>query len=61
MQITERYLRRDFGHMDLEFMFDDPMYYTRPFSVKVKLNLLADSDLLEYVCENEHDRAHLGR
>jgi len=61
MQITERYLRRDFGHMDLEFTFDDPTYYTRPFSVKVKLNLLADSDLLEYVCENEHDRAHLGK
>jgi hypothetical protein len=61
MQINERYLRRDFGHMDLEFTFDDPTYYTRPFSVNVKLNLLADSDLLEYVCENEHDRAHLGR
>lgn len=62
MQITERYHRPDFGHMDLEFTFNDPKYYTRPFSLKVALNLLPDSDLLEYVCtENEADRAHLGR
>jgi len=37
------------------------LYYTRRFSVKVTLNLLADSDLVKYVCENEHDRAHLRR
>src|SRR5262245_60676224 len=30
MRITERYRRRDFGHMDLELTFDDPKYYTRP-------------------------------
>src|SRR5262249_4779858 len=26
MHITERYRRRDFGHMDLEFTFNDPKY-----------------------------------
>jgi len=62
MQITERYHRRDFGHMELEFTFNDPAYYTRPFNLNVKLKLLADSDLLEYVCnENERDRDHLGK
>src|SRR5215510_14095451 len=60
MQITERYRRRDFGHMDLEITFNDPKYYTRPFSLKTGLNLIPDSDLLEYVCnENEKDRPHL--
>src|SRR6059036_2100556 len=34
MHITERYRRRDFGHMDLEITFNDPKYYTRPFSIK---------------------------
>src|SRR5258708_16904319 len=29
MHITERYRRRDFGHMDLEITFNDPKYYTR--------------------------------
>jgi hypothetical protein len=60
MRITERYRRRDFGHMDVEFTFDDRTYYTQPFSMKASLRLLPDSDLLEYVCtENEKDRSHL--
>ena len=62
MRITERYRRRDFGHMDLEVSFNDPQYYTRPFSLKMGLLLVPDSDLIEYVCtENERDRAHLGK
>lgn len=61
MHITERYRRRDFGHMDVEFNFDDPKYYTRPFTVKAPSRLIPDSDLIEYVCENEKDRTHLGK
>ena len=62
MQITERYRRRDFGHMDLEMTFNDPKYYTRPFSIKTAFTLLPDSDFFEYVCaENEKDRVHLGK
>jgi hypothetical protein len=62
MRITERYRRRDFGHMDLEITFNDAKYYTRPFTVKTAVNLIPDSDILEYVCpENEKDRAHLGK
>jgi hypothetical protein len=62
MRITERYRRRDFGHMDLEISFDDPKYYTRPFGFKTTFRLMPDSDILEYVCaENEKDRAHLGK
>jgi hypothetical protein len=60
MRITERYRRRDLGHMDVEIAFDDPKYYTRAFGFKTTMNLLADSDVLEYVCtENEKDTAHL--
>ena len=60
MHVTERYRRRDFGHMDLEMTFDDPKYYTRPFTFKTGLRLIPDSDVLEYVCaENEMDRVHM--
>ena len=60
MHITERFHRRDFGHMDVEMTFDDPRYYTRPFSVKSEFRLIPDSDILESVCcENEQDRAHV--
>lgn len=48
--ITERYRRRDFGHMDLEISIEDPKYYTRPFGYKITLSLLPDTDVLEYVC-----------
>ena len=61
MHITERFRRRDFGHMDIEMTFDDPKYYTRPFTITSGFALIPDSDILEYVCgENEQDRAHIG-
>lgn len=60
MRMTERYRRRDFGHMDLEVSLNDPKYYTRPFGFKIQLNLIPDSDVLPYVCnENERDREHI--
>jgi len=60
MRLTERYHRRDFGHMDIEVTVNDPKYYTRAFTVKLPFHLIPDSDVLEAVCaENEKDRAHL--
>jgi hypothetical protein len=60
LRIQERFYRRDFGHMDLSLTIDDPKMYTRPFTVKVTEILVPDSDILEYVCEeNEKDRVHL--
>ena len=60
MRITERFRRRDFGHLDVEITFDDPKTYTKPFTIKVPHELLPDSDLFEMFCnENEKDRAHL--
>jgi len=62
MHMTERYRRRDVGHMDVEMTFNDPVYYTRPFTAKVTWVLQPDTDILEYVCnENEKDRAHMVR
>jgi hypothetical protein len=62
LRVTERYHRRDFGHLDIETTFDDPQYYTKPFTIKVPHNLLADSDVFEAFCfENEKDRAHMGK
>jgi hypothetical protein len=59
LRITERYRRRDFGHLDVEMTFDDSKMYTRPFTIKIPHNLMADSDIFENFCENEKDRAHL--
>jgi hypothetical protein len=62
MLITERYHRRDFGHIDLEIRYEDAKYYTRPFANKITLHLIPDSDIIEYVCtENEKDKEHAGK
>ncbi len=60
LRVTERFRRRDFGHLDVEMTFDDPQTYTRPFTIKVPHELLADADIFEMRCnENEKDRIHL--
>jgi hypothetical protein len=62
LRVTERFRRRDFGHMDVDMTFDDPKMYTKPFTIKVAHDLLADADIFEMFCnENEKDRAHLGK
>jgi hypothetical protein len=60
LRTLERFQRRDFGHLDYEITFDDPKMYTKPFTVKIPHELLADSDVFENYCENEKDLAHLG-
>jgi hypothetical protein len=55
LQVTERFRRIDFGHMDLEMTIDDPKAYTRPWTVKVPLVFQADTEMLEYVC-NENNK-----
>jgi len=59
LRITERFHRRDFGHMDLEMTYDDPKTFTRPFTIKIPKTLTPDTDLLESVCENDHSVPHM--
>ena len=60
LRITERIRRPDFGHLEIEETLEDRRAYTRPFTVHLTAELQADTELLEYVCnENEKSRAHL--
>jgi hypothetical protein len=59
LRLTERFKRPDFGHMEVEYTFNDPKAFTRPWSVAVKFNLQADTELLDSHCENEQDLKHL--
>ena len=56
--VTERFTRRDFGHLDLEVTIDDPKAYEKPWRVKMPVVLLPDTDLIETTCENEKDVQH---
>jgi hypothetical protein len=60
LHMVERFRRRDFGHLDVEVTMDDSKLYTKPFTIRFTERLVADSDVLEYVCEeNEKDIQHL--
>lgn len=60
LHLTERYHRRDYGHMDVQMTFNDPVMYTRPFTIKFTHELVPDTDILEAYCnENERDRTHI--
>jgi hypothetical protein len=56
LRMTERYRRRDFGNLDLEVTFSDPAAYARPWTVEVRAELAADTEMIEWVC-NENNRA----
>ena len=60
LRTTERFHRKDFGHLEIAETFDDPKAYARPWTMKVTTDLIPDSDLIEYVCnENNTNIAHL--
>ncbi len=54
LRVTERYRRRNFGTLDLELTYTDPAVYARPWTVAVRAELAADTELIEYVCNEEH-------
>jgi hypothetical protein len=59
LHVIERFRRIDFGHMELGITIDDPKMYTKPWTVTVPYNLVPDTELIEYVCENEKDLVHM--
>ena len=59
MRVTERFQRPDFGHLKLQITIDDPKAYTKPWTVNVPFDLFPDTELMESICENEKDHAHM--
>jgi hypothetical protein len=55
LHLTERFRRRDFGHIDLSITIDDPKAYLKPWTVTTVLTLQADTEMLESFCDN-HDK-----
>ena len=60
LHIFERFRRRDFGHLEIQYTIEDQKIYTKPWTIKQSHHLMPDSELLEYVCnENEKDLKHM--
>jgi hypothetical protein len=59
LRMTERYRRRDFGHMDIEVTLTDPTVYARPWTVALHADLMPDTEMMEAVCnESTGGREH---
>jgi len=60
LHTIERYRRRDLGHLEWETTIDDPGAYTKPFTLYGHSILQNDTDLIEYICqENNKDVIHI--
>jgi hypothetical protein len=56
-KMTERWRRVKFGLMQIDITIEDPKAYTKPFTVRVNHQLMPDTELMEFVCE-ERDAVH---
>jgi hypothetical protein len=55
LRMTERYQRRDVGHLQIDVMFADPSAYSKPLKLEVNMELAADTEMIETVCETSSD------
>jgi hypothetical protein len=60
LHTVERYTRPDLGTMVNAVTITDPGAYTRPFTVTFRGRLTPNTELMEYICqENQQDASHL--
>ena len=60
MKVTEKFRRKDFGHLEIAVTIDDPAAYTHPWTVTYESTLTVDGELIEFICpENEKDIQHM--
>ena len=49
-KVRERIRRPDFGHLEIEVTVDDPKAYTKPWTVTLRQQFAADTELIDEVC-----------
>jgi len=54
---TERFTRPSFGRLTIDVTVDDPKAYTQPFTVRINQQIMTDTELIEFICnENQQFR-----
>jgi hypothetical protein len=57
VKFTERFRRPTFGKLEIDLTVEDPKAYTKPFTVRINQQLMADDELIEFICnENQQFR-----
>ena len=54
-KITERFRRVNFGKLEIDITIDDPKAYTKPFTVRVNQEIMVDTEMIEFIC-NENNQ-----
>jgi len=61
MRLTERFRRVSLGRLDIDIVIDDPQAYTGPIRYTQPQVLLPDTELLEYICNENAKEMEQGR
>jgi len=62
LKMTERFRRPNFGTLEIDVTIDDAKAYTKPFTVRVNQRLMVDSEMIEFICnENERSTDHIAK
>ena len=62
LKMTERFRRPTFGTLEIDVTLDDPKTFTKPVTVRVNQRLMADQEMIEFICnENEQSTDHIPR
>ena len=56
-KFTERFRRPMFGKLEIDVTVEDPVAYTKPFTVRINQRVMVDEEPIEFVCnENQQFR-----
>jgi hypothetical protein len=56
-KITEQYRRPSYGRLEIDVTIEDPKAYTKPFTVRVNQQIMVDTEMIEFICnENQQFR-----
>jgi hypothetical protein len=63
LRLTERFRRPSFGNLEIDVTIDDPKAYTKPFTVRIEQQIVADGwEMTEFIChENQRFLELTGR
>jgi hypothetical protein len=56
-RFIERFRRKSFGQLQVDFTQEDPKAYTKPWTVRVDFRIFPDEEIIEFICnENQQFR-----
>lgn len=59
-KMTEHFRRPNYGTLQIDATIEDPKAYTKPFTVRVNQKIAPDTELIEFICqENDRSGPHL--